>query len=215
MSSVPSFPIVDFLRFALKDLADLSRDGLKKEDTIHKYASILIKAALDEYKTFPYIKDKKMLLRLGIVEGHAALISEAVQNFRIGSCLPSYDHIAIEFSFSIDNTTPVVVPKTNKRKSTAPPLIPIKSELPASQYRIVLSNFLQGNTLRKYETIVTKLGGLLEADISPQTTHVVTPNISGSAKCAGGKWIVTPQFLDDSEKVDCFVDEVPNSRNHY
>jgi hypothetical protein len=59
---------------------------------------------------------------------------------------------------------------------------------------------------------VTKLGGTLEEDITCRTTHVVTPSISGSAKClgacAGGKWLVVPQFLEDCEKSGFFVEEV-------
>lgn len=120
------------------------------------------------------------------------------------------------------------MPISSKRKSPPPPPLipipPIKPELTRSsssnsnptpfQYRFVLSNFQEGQTKKKYEKIITKLGGMLEDDITPRTTHVVTPNISGSAKClgacAGGKWLVIPRFLEDSEKSEFFVDEVMN-----
>jgi hypothetical protein len=90
------------------------------------------------------------------------------------------------------------------------PISPQKPKAPLPLYRIILSNF-EAAAVRKYENIITALGGVLEKDFTAQTTHVVALNLSRSKKClaacARGVWLLKAQYLEDSFKQRRFLDE--------
>ena len=76
----------------------------------------------------------------------------------------------------------------------------------------VLSNFSDNALKKKCERIINKLNGTIDNDISIRCTHIITPTVTGSAKCLGaiaaGKWLLKEGYIYESEKAGYFVDEV-------
>ena len=75
-----------------------------------------------------------------------------------------------------------------------PPIVTIKLEpLPV----IILSNVKSLTVKNKCISIIKKLNGQLENEITEKTTHVITPEVSGTAKSLGIFFEFSQKFLNN------------------
>jgi len=80
VEKIPSFTIEGFLFKALENFPEVNSKGEKKEDSIKKYAKLLIDTELSSEKTLHLLTEER-LNKLGIQFGHAAAIAEAALNW--------------------------------------------------------------------------------------------------------------------------------------
>jgi len=80
VEKIPSFTIERFLFKALENFPEVNSKGEKKEDSIKKYAKLLIDTELSSEKTLHLLTEER-LNKLGIPLGHAAAIAEAALNW--------------------------------------------------------------------------------------------------------------------------------------
>src|SRR5690606_19437164 len=79
-------------------------------------------------------------------------------------------------------------------------------------YCMAISN-AQGEERTRMEKTIRRLGGTIEGQFTTQTTHLITPEPSMTAKCLAacitGCWMLKPSFVEESAKQGTFLQEHP------